>query len=250
MARVEPIVGAPAATITLDGERVLVLADVHAGIELGLRYRDGVRVPSRAADRREDLARLVEEVDPSAVLVVGDLMHSIGDPARAERRELEALVEALPDDVGLSVVKGNHDGDLEGWLTGATVHDAPGIVCDGVAFSHGHTWPPAAALEAEVLVIGHEHPRVRLEDEVGGAAVHRVWLRGLLDGDLVAEHLGVDPPAVAPRLVVLPAFNELSGGTWINVEGESFLVPYLPAGLREPEGYLLDGTRLGRVALA
>jgi metallophosphoesterase superfamily enzyme len=47
----------------------------------------------------------------------------------------------------------------------------------------------------------------------------------------------------APELVVVPTFNELVGGTWIN-EGD-FLTPFLPAALPAGEVYLLDGTRLG-----
>lgn len=245
MARVEPVIGAPAATVTIDDTRTLLIADYHAGIETALRYRDGVTVESRADRRRERLRALIEETAAEAVIVLGDLMHSIGDPGHTERAEIDALLDAVPSAVSFSVIKGNHDGIIEGWLEGATVHEAPGIVRDGVALSHGHTWPPADVLEADVLCIGHEHPRVRLEDAVGGADVRRVWLRGRLDQAVVARQFGVDPPPVGPELVVFPAFNELSGGTWVNVEGESFLVPYLPEGLREARAYLLDGTNLG-----
>jgi metallophosphoesterase superfamily enzyme len=44
---------------------------------------------------------------------------------------------------------------------------------------------------------------------------------------------------------VFPAFNDLTGGTWINVEGQEFLSPFLPDGLADGQAYLLDGTRLG-----
>lgn len=245
MVAVEPVHDEAAATAVLDGRRVLLIADYHAGLELGLRYRDGVRVPSRAEERRGRLVDLIDRTDVDEVIVVGDLMHSIGGPARDERGELEAVVGAVTATVDLAVVKGNHDGDIEGWLDGVTVHAAPGIVRDGVALSHGHTWPSVEALAADVLVVGHEHPRVRLEDAVGGAADERAWLRGRIDAGYVADHLGVDPPRTDPTLVVLPAFNELSGGTRVNLPGETFLVPYLPEALREPELYLLDGTRLG-----
>ncbi|MFW6153267.1 MAG: phosphoesterase, partial [Halobacteriota archaeon] len=112
----------------------------------------------------------------------------------------------------------------------------------------GHTWPPADALTADVLVIGHEHPQVRLEDDVGGAAIHRVWLRGRLRPEPVADHHGIDPQGVAPELIVMPAFNELSGGTFVNRPDEDFLVPYLPEGLADERVYLLDGTLLGPLA--
>ena len=59
---VEPIPGEPAAVATCDGERALVVADYHAGIEAGLR-RDGVELPDHAPDRRESLRALVEDAD-------------------------------------------------------------------------------------------------------------------------------------------------------------------------------------------
>lgn len=245
MVDVEPVIGAPAATVTLGDRRLLLLADYHAGIELGFRYRDGLHVASRADDRLTTLLDLIEELDVDEVVVLGDLMHSIGSPAYDERAEIERLVEALPGGISLTVIKGNHDGELEQWLERATVLDAPGTCRDGLALSHGHTWPPEDALEAEVLVIGHEHPQVRLEDAVGGAAIHRVWLRGRLRVEPIADHFGLEVPPIGPELIVMPAFNELSGGTFVNLEDEDFLVPYLPECLSAEGVYLLDGTLLG-----
>ena len=54
-----------------------------------------------------------------------------------------------------------------------------------------------------------------------------------------------DCPEIDGELVVCPAFNDLSGGTWVNVEGQTFLSPFLPNALEEGDAYLLDGTRLG-----
>ena len=50
---------------------------------------------------------------------------------------------------------------------------------------------------------------------------------------------------LAGELVVFPGFNDLSGGTWVNVSDADFLAPFLPAGLEDGQAYLLDGTRLG-----
>lgn len=247
MVEVDPVVGAAAATVERPEGTALLIADYHAGLERALRYQDGVSVHSRSRARRQRLLSLIEETDVIEVVVLGDLMHSIGEPLYSERTELEALLEALPSLVEVTVIKGNHDGDIEDWLEGATVHEAPGAVMDGLALSHGHTWPPERALEADILVIGHEHPQVRLEDSVGGATIHRVWLRGRLDAHLVAEHLEVNPPSRDPHFIVMPAFNELSGGTWVNLGDEDFLVPYLPEGVYDVETYLLDGTNLGRM---
>ncbi|AEH37306.1 metallophosphoesterase [Halopiger xanaduensis] len=272
--RVEPIPGEPAATATVGGDRVLLVADYHAGYEAGLRSERGVDVPSRAPDRRERLCTLLERTAADRLVVCGDLMHSIGDPGGAERGELEVLLESVPPTVDVTVVKGNHDGQLETWfgnddsdagggaigepgqpdLASVTIVPGDGIDIDGVGVCHGHTWPAPAVLECDVVCLGHEHPCVRLEDEVGGSRAERAWLRGRVDpapfreygGYADAEISWLESPDVAPpRLVVVPAFNDLVGGTWVNVPNQSFLSPFLPDGLAEGEAYLLDGTRLG-----
>jgi len=232
---VEPVPGAPAATAELAGERALLVADYHAGIEIALRY-DGVEIDSRAAERRERLLSLVSETDADRVVVCGDLAHDIGRPAGEERAELSELLDALP--VPLTLVRGNHDGDIEAAVD-IDVRAGEGIRMGDVGFAHGHTWPGERALSAETLCVGHEHPAVRIEDAVGGRRIERVWLRGDLDPDVF------DVPVAATELVVMPAFNDLSGGTWVNVAGQTFLSPFLPEALVDGEAYLLDGTRLG-----
>ena len=295
MALVEPVPDERAALATVDGERALLIADYHAGVEAGLRYERGVQVPSRAGDRRERLCELLRRTDAARLVVLGDLMHSIGKPGGAERGELEVLFERMPP-VDVTLVKGNHDGAIESWLQevvdGQTA--SPGTVDVGarsltvlsgdggriesendsihaddtrgqarevgvesspddqcaIGVCHGHSWPAPAVFSASVVCMGHEHPCVRLEDEVGGSRVEPVWLRGRLDvswfrecGEYGDESLSDTPER--PELIVLPAFNELVGGTWINLAEQSFLSPFLPDGLADGEAYLLDGTRLG-----
>jgi putative SbcD/Mre11-related phosphoesterase len=241
----EPVHGEPAAVATADGERLLLVADYHAGLEVGLRS-EGVELRSRATERREHLLGLVESVAPDRLVVLGDLGHAIGDPYREEREELEALLSAIA--VPITVAKGNHDGDIEGPLRelpgDVTLTPTHGARLGELGVVHGHTWPSPAVLESEIVCVGHEHPVVRLEDEVGGHRIERVWLRG----NLAATPFDAFHDAsldVDGELVVFPAFNDLSGGTWINVEGQEFLAPFLPQGLDGGEAYLLDGTRLG-----
>ncbi|MFC6718336.1 metallophosphoesterase [Natrialbaceae archaeon GCM10025810] len=275
----EPVPNEPAALAAIGGERALVIADYHAGYESGLRYERGVDVPSRAPERRERLLALVERTDPDRLVVCGDLMHSIGDPGGAERGELEVLFESLPRHLSVTLVKGNHDGAIETWLEpeGGDGSEPPsggpespnvdvdlpepgrlevvpgdGVRLGDVGFCHGHTWPASEVLEAEVVCVGHEHPCVRLEDEVGGRRLERAWLRGDLDPAPFRDREGGEYDGLpwlaggeTPTLVVVPAFNELVGGTWVNVPGQSFLAPFLPDGLARGEAYLLDGTRLG-----
>ena len=273
MARVEPVVGEPAAVADLGAQRVLLVADVHAGIEAGLRYERGVELADRADERRSRLLELITETTPDRVVVLGDLVHRIGAPDGDEQAELEALVAAVTDRVPLTLVEGNHDGgvaeavgpaidvvDPRGGVLGEAdaTHDLPEGGSIGVL--HGHTWPGPALWGADVICVGHEHPQVRLEDAVGGSRTARAWLRGPLSPAAFAGSSGgtdsreADPRETdakrsftgdPPELVVFPAFNERSGGTWINVAGDDFLAPFLPDGLAAGDAYLLDGTRLG-----
>ncbi|MFC7141742.1 metallophosphoesterase [Halosimplex aquaticum] len=246
---VEPLPGEPAAVAATADERLLVVADYHAGIEAGLR-RDGVELPDHGPERRESLLALVDAERPDRLVVLGDLANAIGGPGRDEREEILALFDGLPADLPVTLVKGNHDGDVEGVLdrVDQSVEITPGhgVRIGEVGFAHGHTWPSPDVLAADVVCVAHEHPVVRLEDEVGGARVERVWLRGDLNPDPFREFHDADLDVDADvELVVFPAFNDLSGGTWVNVEGQDFLAPFLPDGLVDGEAYLLDGTRLG-----
>lgn len=244
---VEPVPGEPAAIADLGGERALVVADYHAGLEVALRF-EGVDLRSRATDRRERMLDLLGETDADRVIVLGDLGEAIGGPGGEEREEIVRLLGALAERGPVTIVKGNHDGDLEPVIADHELADvevtpSTGTRLGRVGFAHGHTWPAPAVIEAPTVCVAHEHPIVRLEDEVGGARLERVWLRGTLTPDPFESHH--DRAFTGGSLVVFPAFNDLVGGTWVNSDGQEFLSPFLPAGLANGEAYLLDGTRLG-----
>lgn len=244
----EPIPGESAALADLGTGRVLVVADYHAGLEIALR-QEGVELPSRASSRRESVLTLLDRTRANQVVFLGDLATAIEEPNREERRELRTLLTAVTERVPTTIVKGNHDGEIEE-LTGAIdtpheirVTETAGSKIGSVGFVHGHTWPSRDVLNADVVAMGHEHPMVRLTDEVGGSRAERVWLRGALSPEpFEAHHDGsID---IDGELVVFPAFNDLTGGTWTNT-GQGFLSPFLPDGIRDAQAYMLDGTRLG-----
>mgnify|MGYP006423193893 CR=1 FL=1 len=253
---IEPVAGTPAATVDIGTERALLIADYHAGIEAGLRYERGVELPNNASERRQRLLSVLDSTRADRLVVLGDLGHRIGEPEGVEREELNALFEAVIDDraVDITIAPGNHDGDIAsvaGDRDGVTILPASGgLLGDSGAIGvvHGHTWPDRELLSATTICLGHEHPQVKLEDSVGGYRVERAWLRGRVDPEAMLENDGLEPLADAgepPELVVFPAFNDRSGGTWVNVDGQAFLAPFLPAAFVDADCYLLDGTRLG-----
>jgi putative SbcD/Mre11-related phosphoesterase len=246
-ARVEPVPGEPAAVARTGTERLLVVADYHAGIEAGLRYERGVELASAADERLARLDGLLDRTRPDRLVVVGDLAHRIGRPDDVEADELRTLVDSVTDRVPMTLVPGNHDAGIADLGLDVEMVDATGVRYGPVGFVHGHTWPARDVLRADVVCMGHEHPTVKLEDEVGGSRVERAWLRGEIHREAFAAHVeGVTDDTVETELVVVPAFNDRSGGTWVNVDGQAFLAPFLPGALPDGDLYLLDGTRLGR----
>lgn len=242
MAILEPIPEQQAAVGTVAGDETLVIADYHAGIERALRDESGVELASQAPARREQLVSLVETTNATRLVILGDLMHSIGTPGTAERGEIEVLFEAIPEHVEILLIKGNHDGDIATWVPRIEVIESGGRKIGRVGFIHGHSWPSETVLQADVIYMGHEHPRVRLSDPVGATASRRCWLRGTL----ISKPFDVAQTAWPdPELVVVPAFNDRVGGAWVNGPKDTFLAPFLPAALPSAMVYLLDGTQLG-----
>lgn len=237
----DPVPDEPAAVADCGDERALVVADYHAGIEVGLR-RDGVELDSRAERRRERLSALLARHPVDRVVFLGDIGDSIGTPGREERTELRNVLTEVAAGYPVTVVKGNHDGGIDAvvdGIDGVEITGGDGARIGDVGFCHGHTWPAPPVVAAPLVCTAHEHPLVRLTDAVGGSRAERVWLRGQLDPAGFPDY-----DAVGDRLVVCPAFNDRSGGSAVN-EGDGFLSPFLPSGLEGGEAYLLDGTRLG-----
>ena len=244
---VEPVPDEAAAVADLADGRALVIADYHAGLEVALRY-DGVEVRSQADRRRTHLVGLLDRTGVDRLVILGDFANAIGDPGDEERREIESLLDTVTDRVPVTVVKGNHDGEIEAVVSeypAVEVTPGHGIRDGDVGFAHGHTWPSPDVLAAETVCVAHEHPTVKLEDEVGGTRVERAWLRGSLGADPFESQFPDRDLGIDGDLIVFPAFNDLTGGTWVNVRNQEFLSPFLPEALVDGEAYLLDGTRLG-----
>ena len=209
----------------------------------------GIWTVDSAEAIRDRLLEFVAEADEKIVYLAADRFYST--------TLLEGLSTAADRGVSITVAPGNHDGGVADlWDDRAGVDILPqsgGLLGDAdrgeaVGVCHGHTWPAPELLSTDVLCLAHEHPTVKLQDSVGGYRTEKAWLRGRLDREVMAAGVDADPDAIAwsdPELIVVPAFNDRSGGTWVNIESEGFLSPLLPEGLVDADCYLLDGTRLG-----
>lgn len=224
---------------------VVVVGDLHVGLESDLRMA-GVNLPSQTERMRGRLLRIVAQTDARRLLVIGDLKHRIPYSTRQEIRELPRFFEDFPCHVEL--VPGNHDVDLEGLLD-VEVHPAEGIRVGDVGLLHGHTWPADEVMEARTVVTCHNHPAVMLVDELGHRHKEPAWVRAPFSAKAREQYPKLPEEA---RLVVMPAFNELTGGTAFNArEGERLLGPLFGNGLVDVDAARLvtvDGVDLGSLA--
>jgi putative SbcD/Mre11-related phosphoesterase len=246
-----PIYGVPALKIR-SKENVLVVADLHLGIESELARR-GVTLPSQVPKIKERLLKLIERERSKRLIFLGDVKHNVPIATWQEWRELPAFFEELAERVRVEVVPGNHDGGLEGMVpSGVKIHEVGGVLLGRkIGLIHGHAWPSPALLKAELIVAAHNHPAVEFRDELGGRTIEPAWLRCKLSSPKLPKKLKKAIEGDGPEVLVMPAFGELVGGAAVNrAVPEEFLGPMFKSGavrLDEAEVYLLDGTSLGTV---
>jgi len=247
-----PIHGTPALFINVAKERVLVVADLHLGIEAELAS-GGVGLPSQMPRVKERLVELIHRQEPDRLVLLGDVKHNVPIAAWQEWRELPEFFADLAELTRIEIVPGNHDGDIEGMVPPEVkVHDVKGLVLGRrrrVGLIHGHAWPSPEVLKVELLVAAHNHPAVEFRDELGARMIEPVWLRCRLEPKKFPKKLQDAIKGDGPRLLVVPAFSELVGGGAINrAIPEELLGPMFKAGavkLEDAEVHLLDGTFLG-----
>lgn len=249
-----PIRGTPALMIKSAGERSLIVADLHLGIEGELASK-GVSLPSQIPKVEERLLDLIKRRKPDRLIFLGDVKHNVPIASWQEWRELPGFFEDLAKLVRVEIVRGNHDGGLEGMVPrGVKIHGARGIVLGKrkrVGLVHGHTWPSPEVLNTKLLAAAHNHPAVEFTDELGGRTIEPVWLRAKLDKSKFPRKFRDQIEGEPPELLVIPAFSELVGGAAVNRGIPKELIgPIFKSGavkLDDAEAYLLDGTFLGKV---
>ncbi len=153
------------ALLVNNAKDVLVIADLHLGIEPDLALR-GIHFKSRGRQRQQKAVTCIRETDPDIVLLLGDVKHSIPQTTRQEYHELPDLLTSIRGLSRLMLMPGNHDIGIERFLTEGELLLKEGALVDGTGYLHGHTYPDPS-LEGHLIICGHHHPLVCLRDEVG-----------------------------------------------------------------------------------
>jgi putative SbcD/Mre11-related phosphoesterase len=218
----------------------LVIADLHIGIEEEFR-QGGIRVPKQLPGMAERIHGLLDRTGARRLVILGDLKHNIPGISRAEYRDIPPFVGGLQERVKVVLVKGNHDGDIEGVLPEVEV--VASLEVGDYLLTHGHR--RIENLDYKGIILAHNHPCISFRDQMGGVSKESAWIRGRLK-ESVLEDLGLER---GPEIVIMPAFNEILSETPVNTP-KGLLGPLFRKGLVDLEGaeaVLLDGTHLGRI---
>lgn len=225
-------------------DKTLVVAELHLGVEHELR-RKGAYVPSQSTDIEDRLKKLIDETGAEELIIAGDVKHSIPSITLQEYSEIPRLIGLLNQLVDVTIVKGNHDGNLEKLLPGSNITDH--VEKEGVLIAHGHRWFNTERITAGEVVLAHSHPAVEFADDYSKKIKEPAWIRGRFTEKIRERYI----VRKLPQYIILPAFNQMLSGLAVNnTQSRKLLGPFFNSGaldLKDARTYLLDGTYLGRV---
>jgi putative SbcD/Mre11-related phosphoesterase len=238
---IQPIIDEPA--FIIKEKKLLVIADLHIGIENELR-ENGLQVPSQTNAMEQRLISILTTNTIDDVILLGDIKHNIPSSTIQERTDVIRFLNTIQTYGTLHALPGNHDGNIDRLLPSTIkLHSSDGFVFDGIGFTHGHRKPNQEVMQCEQVVIGHTHPTVMLTDRLGHRTFEQCWLRSVPLSDKLLEKY---PTSHTLQILVMPAFNPLCGG--IAVNRDPLLGPFKSLiDIENAEVYLLDGSSLGKV---
>jgi len=244
--------GEPALLIGCRNEKILVVADLHIGIEYDYYIR-GIRIPSQSGNLVKRLDRLIEKTGADRLVFLGDVKHKVPGISRQELREIPDFFNHFTGRLKVDVVPGNHDGGIKACLPKKVrLHKSSGFRLGDFFLSHGHCWPAEGFSKARYLVSGHNHPHIEFRSKLGYRWSEPVWVRAKLDAQNIKKRYGAISPM--PELIIMPCFNVFAGGVALNRENvneerKPFLGPLINnINTRYARIYMLDGVYLGELS--
>ncbi|NIA10168.1 MAG: phosphoesterase [Nitrospiraceae bacterium] len=190
--------------LNIPEERSVIIADLHLGYE-GVLCMEGVAMPRyQGKVIMERLDNIMKRYGPEKVIVNGDFKHNFGRNLEQEWREVSNMLKFLCRESEVVLIRGNHDNFLKTIASkfGVPIMDEYEVA--GATISHGHR-----RIEGKRIIIAHEHPSIKLRDEVGATISLPCYL-------------------FSDEIIVMPAFSPLASGTDVSsADAGDYLSPVL-----------------------
>jgi putative SbcD/Mre11-related phosphoesterase len=184
-----------------DGRKYIAVSDLHIGLEAELGNKGITVKPNLVSDMVNELSGLVESEKADAIVLLGDVKHTVGSISKQEWDDIPAFFRQLAAKADVYLVPGNHDGNIRHLVPDSVnVASAKGMALDDTLLVHGHSMPSDLRSSVRRIVMGHIHP-VFLKKE---SVIHgqRVWLYLQVKKEALFSEQGL------VDIVVVPSFNQ------------------------------------------
>lgn len=246
----------------------LIISDLHLGIEEEISEEKGIHFPLQDENMIDRIEELVRKYELSHLYIAGDVKHTILTDIPYNWEILPEFMQHLSEIVEITVIPGNHDGNLESLLPRSIeLVDVHGIVIgtgdEKVGLYHGHSWPAPELLEVSRIIAGHSHPSVTRfrnvsKPEIGRSDRRRyagsvpVVLNSRLGKNCIRRNLGMleIPDDDKATLTTLPSFNQLISGIAVNSPRSKFQGPIFEnacVDILDTEIFSTEGIYLGTI---
>lgn len=224
-------------------DKSLIIGDIHLGIEYDI-FKSGISIPSQTEKIQKRIDRLILENSVSQLIFIGDVKHNIPIASFQEIKELPDFLEHFSKKLKVIIIKGNHDGEIQKLIPKSIkIYSGAGFKYKNFSFVHGQSWINPSLLEAEYLILGHNHPAVEFWSS-GFRTVEHCWLKCKIDKKVLEKKY--KRKCKIKEAIIMPVFNHLVGGMAFNKKGFKPLGPLFKAiKWKEADVYLLDGNFLG-----
>ncbi len=176
--------------LVIDEGSIVVLGDLHLGYEKAME-EEGMYLPRvNNSSINEALNKILCRYEPKIVVMLGDIKHDFKRSRFETKKEIESIITLLSDAAEVVVVKGNHDNFLQNILSDLDLLAVDYLDLCGFRMEHGH-------IDSGIrpVIIGHEHPSVKIRGEMGGGLKMQCFVHVKDEG-----------------IIVLPPFSPMSPG--------------------------------------
>lgn len=201
----------PGVTITNDRCLLLeegptaVIGDLHLGYESALES-EGMFIPRTNTESvRDSLNRIIDKYEPARIVLLGDIKHDFKRSSYQSREDVRNIVKLVDEAAEAIVIKGNHDNFLQNILSSIGINALDYIDIMGYRLEHGHV-----DSGIRPVIIGHEHPSVKIPGELSGSMKLQCFVVSRKDG-----------------VIVIPPFSPFASGNDLNPGKDAVMAPAL-----------------------